>query len=469
MQPLALWLRRRRLAKIVGGPVAPTTFGLVFVSFYRDPAYSLGLASMAAFVRQEVGDIRIHLVPIHEGDEVSKVVRIVGALEPDLIGVSAMSPTWLPLDPYLRALKCALPGAPVVVGGYQAIVSPAETISHPAVDYVCVGDGERPLAELILRLRDPAENAGAIRGLWEKIRGGEVRQSSPALVEDLTSLPFPDYRIFARDGDLHYMSPRGVHARSLVTVPVVTGRGCPYRCSYCANTILLDRFKKEGGFLRKYAPEPLVAEIARLRDDYGVQFIQFWDEEFLYDFRYARRLLELYRERVGLPFSLFARNENMTDEICAVLARAGCHSIWFGVESGSEAYRRRYLHRRMTNADLCAAARTAHAHGIKLMGFAMIGLPFESRDDARGTLDLIREVDPELAIFSQFVPLPGTPLHELCREHDLLLAPSTEQQMWPLGRLNIKPHEGGMSEAEMSAAAADVMQYLAEHSRFDDD
>lgn len=467
MQSLARWVRQTRLAWTLGTRVSPTTFSLVLVFYHRDPAYSLGLASIAAFARREIGDIRIHLVPIQQGAAVGEIVRIVRSRHPDLIGVSAMSPTWLPLDPYLLAVKGALPHTPILVGGYQGIVSPEETISHPAVDYLCVGDGERPAVGLIERLRGRASPDGPIPGLWEKRQEGHVLKSAPVLTGDLRRLPFPDYRIFARDGDLHYLSPRGIQSKRLVTAPVISGRGCPYRCSYCANTTLLDLFGKGGGFLRKYDPEVLVAEIAGLRDRYGAQYFQFWDEEFLYDFRYVRRFLDLYRRELGLPFSMFARNENMTDEVCRLAAAAGCHSIWFGVESGSETYRRRYLHRRMTNRDLREAARTARTNGIKLMALAMVGLPFESRDDARATLELMREIDPELAIFSQFLPLPGTPLHELCRQQGLLLKPSVEHQMWPLGRLNIKPHAGGMTEAEMSDAAAEIMRYLESNTRFE--
>src|SRR5438445_259881 len=186
----------------------PASFGLVLTFYQRDPAYALGLAAISAHAKRVHPDVRVHLVPIMRDDPVAQVVDEVGALAPDLIGVSAMAPTWLPSDPYLRALKAAYPDVPICVGGYQAIVSPAE---------------------------------------------------------------------------------------------------------------------------------PLVRELARLRAQYGIEFFQFWDEEFLYDARYVRRLLAAYRDAVGVPFSFFARPETLTEELCAVAAAAGCHSMWMGVESGSDA------------------------------------------------------------------------------------------------------------------------------------
>jgi radical SAM superfamily enzyme YgiQ (UPF0313 family) len=375
-----------------------------------------------------------------------------------------MWPTWLPLVPHLRALKHALPGVPIVVGGYQPIVDPEGTLAEPSVDFVCTGDGEQPLVDLVLRLRDGG--ATPVAGLWEK-RADGVQRTAPPLIRDLGALPFPDYTIFERDGAIGWLKPNAVEALRLTSVPVLSGRGCPYRCAYCSNTTLLEAHGGKGGLLRKHDPEALVAELRRLRDRYRIDFFQFWDEEFLYELRYARALLELYRREVDRPFAIFARPETMTDEACRFAAAMGCHSIWFGVESGSEAYRRRFLERRMSNARIVEAAATARRHGIKRMAFAMVGLPFERADDVRGTLALCRAIGAELTIVSQYVPLPGTPLYEVCRSADLLLPPSVDQLVWPLGGLNLREHPDGLSRAEMRALAAEIMAVL-EHANVRD-
>jgi anaerobic magnesium-protoporphyrin IX monomethyl ester cyclase len=443
------------------------SFDVVFTYYQRDPAYSLGLASLSAYAKREIPEVRVHLVPIFRDDSVEKIVGLVSHLDPALIAVSAMSPTWIPSDPYLRGVRDALPATPVLVGGYQAIVSPEETIRHPAVDYVCVGDGEEPLVGLLRRLRGLADESDPIPGLWEKRDGDRIVRRPPVLVRDLDALPFPDYSIFEREGEIRYLSPRGIQSQRLTTVPVVSGRGCPYRCTYCANTTLLEMHGGKNGLLRKHDPPSVVDGLVDLRDRYGAQYFQFWDEEFLWDLDYASRLLDDYRERVGLPFSMFARVESIDDDLCRFAAAAGCHSLWFGIESGSEEYRRRWLGRRMSNERIVAAARVAHEHGIKRFGFNMVGMPFETSADAAETLRLAKEIAPELTVFSQFLPLPGTPLHEVCRQNDLLLEPSADQQMWPLGKLNIREREGAITNAQMREMAEEIMAYLDEYNRFD--
>lgn len=438
-------------------PLLEERFGILFLFYQREAVYSLGLAALSAYAKAVIPDVRTHLLPVFPHDDPADTVRIATDLQPGLIAVSAMWPTWLPIVPHLRALKRALPGVPIVVGGYQGIVDPEGTLAEPAVDFVCGGDGEQPLVDLVGRIRAGGDTP--VAGLWEK-RAGTVVRSPPPLVRDLRALPFPDYTIFERAGEIGYLKPNAVEAMRLTSVPVLSGRGCPYRCAYCSNTTLLDQHGGKGGLLRKHDPAALVAELVRLRDRYRVDFFQFWDEEFLYEPRYARELLALYHRDVGLPFSIFARPETMTDESCRFAAAMGCHSIWFGVESGSEQYRRRFLERRMSNDRILAAAATARRHGIKRMAFAMVGLPFESAADVRGTLDLCRAIGAELTIVSQFLPLPGTPLYELCRNADLLLPPAAEHQVWPLGTLNMQEHPDGISRGEMRALADEIMAAL---------
>lgn len=462
-------LRFAKLTRWIAPPLsaAPPTFDVVFAYYQRDPAYSLGLASISAYLKRSDPDVRVHLVPIYRDDAVEKIVDLVRKVAPKLLAVAAMSPTWLPSDPYLRGIRAALPRLPVVVGGYQAIVDPEDTIAHPCVDYVCLGDGEEPLEALVRRLRGRRAPDLPIPGLWEKRSRGRIARQPPSAPIPLEDLPFPDYSIFEREGAIHWLSPKAIQSERLTTVPIVSGRGCPYRCSYCANTTLLDKFGGKGSLLRKFPPEAFVDHLVEIRDRYDVDYFQFWDEEFLYDMRYAGRLLELYTAKVDRPWSAFARVENMDDEVCRRIADTGCHSVWFGIESGSESYRREYLGRRMTNRAIQEAAAHAERNGIKRFGFNMVGMPFETKVDMRRTIDLSRNIAPELTVFSQYLPLPGTPLYELCRQKDLLLDPAVERQMWPLGELNIREHPEGATNEEMREVASEVMAYLDSHNRFD--
>lgn len=461
-------LRARIAAKLTHWFPMRRPFRLLLTHYHREPTYSLALASLSAYAKVRVPGIQVRLVDALRGDDPATYARDIGQWKPDLIAVSSTHPNWLPFQPYLDQIGAQLSNTPVLIGGYQAIFNPEETLGHPAVDYVCVGDGEKPLVDLIRRLRGSGDLPTPVRGLWEKGGGGEILKSDAVLTEDLSEMPFPDYGVFERDGSVSWIRPNAIESKKLTSLPVMTGRGCPYRCTYCSNVAMLDLYRGNGKYLRRYDPHAFTEELLRLRNRYQVDFFQFVDETFLWDKEYAVEFLSVYRERVGLPFSMFSRVEQMTDEYCALVAKAGCHSIWYGVESGSEEYRRRYLGRRMSNRHLIEAADTAHRHGIKIMTFAMVGLPFETRRDVVDTLALIDSIKPELAIFSQFVPLPGTPLHKLAEEAGLLPEESDDSQMWRLGHLNLKERPGSLTAEELSSAVEEIMAYVETHNAYDE-
>lgn len=443
----------------------PGDFHLALGFFYWTPSYVLALPSLSAYAKAHIPGLRVSLLPIKAETPRAELVRKLLNLDPDLLGVSSTSPAWPRIMPYLTELSRRLPELPVVVGGYQAILSPADTLSHSAVQFVCPGEGEQPLVDLILRLQ--RGDRAPVPGLWEKTPDGDVRMSEPALMEDVTQLPFPDYSVYAEPHGLGYWGPHAVESSKLLTVPVLTGRGCPHRCSYCNNTSLLDIYKGRGRYLRKYPVESVVEGLLNLKNRYGVEYFQFADEMFLSDIGYARDVLTLYREKVRLPFSMFSHVARMTPDFCRFAAGAGCHSMWFGVESGSEAYRRKYLNRTMTNKEILTAADNARRAGIKLMIFNMIGMPYETRADMLSTIELTKQIVPERAIFAQYVPLPGTPLYELAREAGLLLLADEGGQMWEIGRPNLREHAGGATRRELAEIVEEIGRYHAEYNRFE--
>ncbi len=449
---------------------ASKPFSLVF-SFYSPDgnALSMPLACMSAYVKQKLAGVETHLAAINiviggEDNSVEGYVRRVARHHPDLIAISSMSPHWEPLDPYLRALKTHFPSTPIVVGGYQAILAPETTIAHPAVDYICTGDGEKPLAAPIQRLRGEAE--GYVPGLWEQTASGEIVKSPPVLAEDLSAMPFPDYALYEENGSLRGLGLSIFGPQGLFILPVMTGRGCPYRCTYCCNTPLLEMWRGKGKYIRKYDPQRLVDELCRLRDRYQVDYFEFWDELFLVNMKFAYHFLELYEKHIHLPFSINSRVEKMDEKFCQTAAKAGCHTIWFGIESGSESYRIASLERTMTNEQIIVAAENARKAGIRRLTFNIIGMPFETRAHMLETLELNKTISPEFFFFFPYIPLKGTPLYEIAEKASLLSDKTAPDYLSAIreGRPNLKEHEGGVSNSEFKEICELMQKFQHENN-----
>lgn len=457
-------------------PCAPPNKAFTLVlSYYSadDTAISMPLACLSAYIKKYLDDVDVHFIPIQtyldaEHSSPEQFAERALGLKPDLLAFSAMSPHWAPLSPYLAEIKSRQPDLPVLVGGYQAILSPEETMAHRDVDFICVGDGERPLADLIRYLR--GEIAAPVAGMWGKLSDDQRFRTDPVLTEDLSGMPFPDYSLFEQDGSLDNVNKSVYGRQNKFILPVMTGRGCPYRCTYCSNTPLLLHWKGKKKYLRKYEPAALIDELCRLRDRYGVECFEFWDELFMSDMKFLWDFLERYRREIGLPFSINSRVENMDERFCATVAEAGCHSIWFGLESGSESYRINRLGRKMSNRQILSASRNAQKFGIQRLSFNIIGMPFEAKQNMLETLALNMEISPDIFFFFIYIPLKGTPLYDLAARSDLLI-PETAQiyNPWVLNgefRLNIKEHPGGATNEDLNEVCQQMLEFQKENNRF---
>lgn len=437
-------------------------FRLVLTFFEADGTTEivLALASLSAYVKREIPDIEVFLEPIHsprpEREHTPEgYAERLAARDPDLVGFTCLSPDWFALDPYLRAAREAVSETPLLLGGYQAILSSEQSIAHPALDYICVGDGELPLADLIRRLR--GEHDRPVAGMWEKRADGGVIKSAPILMEDLSDLPLPDYTLYDQVGALRGI---GMGAGERFALPVMSGRGCPYRCTYCCNTPLLDQWKGKGKYLRKYDPEALIAELKRLRDHYGVEYYEFWDELFMFNMRWVEAFLERYRDEVGVPFSINSRAEKMDEAFCRMAAEAGCDLIWFGIESGSDDYRHTFLNRKMTNQQVLSAAENCRKFGIRRLTFNIVGAPHESAEQMWETLQINLRIQPEYFFFFVYLPLRGTPLYELAEREGLLIDDGATDYQEGLRtgeyRWNLREHPGAASNEELAAVCREM-------------
>jgi anaerobic magnesium-protoporphyrin IX monomethyl ester cyclase len=447
----------------------------VLFSFYSPDGNEIAMpiASMSAYLKRDFPWVEVLLEPVlilRDAEKYSpeNYAKTVQSLQPDLIAFSIMSPHWYPMEPYFAEIKALMPNLPLLIGGYQAMLSQEQTISNPNVDYICVGDGEYAIGNIVQHLRGSKD--GPADGMWEKLIDGSVYETEPHQIGDLAALPFPDYDVFAkvdgfRDVNSSIFGPKGK-----LVLPVMTGRGCPYRCTYCCNTPILEGWKTKKEFLRKYDPVDMVNELIRLRDKYDVGYFEFWDELFLSNLKFVRAFFEIYKEKIRLPFSINSRVEVMNEEFCRTAAEAGCHTIWFGIESGDEEYRSKMLGRKMKNEQVILAAENCKKAGINRLTFNIVGAPLETAENMRQTLRLNQLIAPEHFFFFPYIPLRGTPLYNIAKENGLLL--DNKKNMHYLSAandrqftLNMKERPDLLTQEEYNEICMEMLAFQEKNNR----
>lgn len=338
-------------------------------------SYSHGLASLAGVLQQDIQPTSLDLVTVRTPD-VDPNVELLLDGNPDFLLFTAMSNQWNNACRLARKIRTYDQRPCLLVGGSHVIAAPLTARSSP-FDVAVVGEGEIVLPQLVER---------------REIRD-ECRVINGPIVDDLSQLPMPNIAIFDVPDILAYPS-------------VMFSRGCPYKCNYC-----MSRMGGLGGQIRWKAPSRALAEVSQLVEYAHAKEVYIDDDTFLKNPAWVREFSDAYAETIGVPFYCNARPETIRADLCRRLAAAGCLAIGIGIESGSERIRRDVLNRRMSDAKIIQAFDIAHAAGMKTWSFNMVGIPGETADDLRATIDLNDRVATDYVRVSVYTPYPGTPLY----------------------------------------------------------
>jgi radical SAM superfamily enzyme YgiQ (UPF0313 family) len=311
-----------------------------------------------------------------------------------------------------RRLKADLPGVFSVFGGPHPTFFP-EMVEEEGVDGICRGEGEEAMVELVDALAQGGPSAAVEIDNWSFRRNGDI-VSNPVrpYVEDLDSLPFPDRAlVYERDP---------IAAKSKIK-HFLTGRGCPYNCTYCFNHALSEIYRGKGKRFRQQSVDYVIEDIGQVRDRYPLEFVVFVDDTFVLSNEWLAEFAEKYPREIGLPFFCNTRANLVTAEQVRLLKAAGCHCVSMGIETANDRIRNELLKRRMSKEQILEAARLIREGGLHFTTTNMIGLPTSTLADDFETLALNIEARPSYAHVFIFQPYPRTELGEFTREHNLMV------------------------------------------------
>ena len=294
-------------------------------------------------------------------------------------------------------------GLPVVVAGHDAADEPEAYLAAGA-SFVIVGEGEITLGELLQRWRPGADGDEApleIPGLVFRHRGFVRRTGKRKLLQDLDALPLPAWDLVDVDRYRRFWSDR----HGYFSLNVVTTRGCPYLCNWCAKPVY-------GNTYHSRSPGNVLEEIALLRERYAPDHLWFCDDILGLKTRWLIPFAEGMAERgLAMPFLCQTRVDLMTHENVAALHRAGCAEAWLGAESGAQSVLDA-MDKGIQVEQTRAAVQRLQAHGIRVGLFLQFGYPGEGWPEIEATRALVRELLPDDIGISVSYPLPGTVFHE---------------------------------------------------------
>lgn len=374
----------------------------VLLKINSDCQWHVGLSYISATLKK-VG----HEVELFELGNINEQKQLfwekIKKFNPGVIGISANSHQIQYVEEVSNIIKsCA--AAPVFLGGIHTTLNPGVVAELKNIDGICVGEGEEAFLELVETL-STGKDIKNVNNFWMK-EGDEVfKNICRPLVDDLDFLPFPDRSIF------NYFK----NEKTKKTPRFIFSRGCPFDCAYCCNHAIKKVYKDLGKYVRFRSVNLAIAEIGAELQKYNFSHFKLDDDTFSLNKVWLKEFCEaLAVKNWNLTFECNIRPGTIDDDGMMALKKGGCVLVKIGVETGNESLRKNVLNRRFSNEDIIKTFKMAKENGIKTFSFNMIGVPGETRQTIKETLDLNIEIKPDFMQVTIFFPYRGTVLGDLC-------------------------------------------------------
>lgn len=358
---------------------------IVYDADYNEDPSVIGNACLTRYYRR-------YLDSFHQPDHAvwMEMRDTIAAVRPDVVGITMCTAYAAAAFHVARISKTINPACPVVVGGPHATVRAEEALRIcPTVDYVVRGEGEVAATELMAGIAQGRLVPDDVQSLSFRA-SGVIRHNPPReRISDLDAFAPPD-RALMMNRDTYSSEDMGL---------IMTSRGCPFACTFCATDNRQVRYR---------SIEHILREIRHVRDTYGTIHFTLKDDSFTVNRKRVAEFCDaLAREDLRIGWECNTRVDLVTEEMLRGMKRAGCNSVKVGIESGSEEVLKR-MNKRITLDQIRAAARLFRKVGIHWTGYFLIGTPGETTEDIYKTLDFMYEIKPDFAALGVYEPFPET-------------------------------------------------------------
>ena len=330
-----------------------------------------------------------------------EIKQLIMQINPGIVGITCGSATYPRCIETSKAIKQVKPDCKIVVGGWHASYLPDSLLGNPEIDYVVMGEGERAISELSIAIVNGNEKAAAsIAGVAIK-RNGENIKNPPKYIENMDEIPYPARHLLPLelyDRTIEYLDVKPADVMSI-------SRGCVFNCGFCETR------KLWGNICRGFSPNRVIGEIQDLQSSYGTKGIYFINDNFTLRKKETAELCNLMIEnKLDLEWVCDTRVDLVNNELLALMSKAGCKTIWFGVESASQKILQR-IGRNTTPQEVETAFKLCRKNGIKTACSFMLGLPDETLKDMEDSLKFAKKLNPDWCQFNTFIAYPDSRLY----------------------------------------------------------
>ncbi len=364
------------------------------------PFALLGLGYLAAVLEKnqyEVDVIDCQVLKLSFEDFRSEISK----RQPNIIGVTSSTLTYQSALKLVKIAKEACPNCITIAGGPHVTFWDDKALEEcPELDIVVRREGENTLLELVQRIEAGKSYHDAMGTTCRK-DGKIVRNTDRPYIEDLDSLPFPARHLWPMESLRKYEN----------ILYLTTSRGCVYWCEFCTTV------RMHGRKYRMRSPKNVVDELEFLHKTYGISTFTFCDDAFTVDQPRTEALCnEILKRGLKIEWNCGTRVDMLTKELLAKMKEAGCISVWFGVESGSQQVLDA-MKKGITPELTTKVFGWVRELGLKPIPNVILGFPSETKESAWKTIKFVEKISPDdVGFYNVATPFPGTPMYDSVKE-----------------------------------------------------
>jgi len=368
---------------------------------------NLGLGYLASILREKKYLVKI-LDCAKERMNHQKFKKYLEKEKPDVLGIQLFTCDFSSTKKCFNIAKQLDPKILTLVGGPHPSGDPIGIMnSFKNLDFAFSGEAELGLPKLLEYIEAPKNTElKSVQGLVYR-NNKEVIVNKQGRIKELDKLPFPSWDLL--DPRTYPTAAHGSFTKSLPVAPIITTRGCPFNCSFCAAKIM------SGKNFRIRSIDSVIKEIKYLQRNFGVKEIHIEDDNFtLVKSRVLKFCKKLKQENINIDWACpnGVRLDTLDEELLKNMEKTGCYSFAVGIESGSP----RILSD-MKKGEILETIRKkikliASVSKIRMTGFFILGYPTETKDDIMKTISFSLSLPLHRAQFSNFIPLPGTEIYD---------------------------------------------------------
>ena len=367
----------------------------------------LGIAYMAGVLQENNIDVEI-LDASAEDMDFKDVEKELLKKKPDLVALTALTPTIGRALETAQVVKETLPDSIVVMGGYHPTFNFIETLEDENVDIVIRGEGEYIMLNLVQALENQSSLHDVKGIVFEDKNSKEIVVNPEApLIQNLDELPFPALNLLPMKK--YRLLDMDTHMTTMITT-----RGCPMQCSFCSSAAM------HGKKIRERSVENIVDEIEYLKTNYDIDTIAFMDDTFTLKKRKVMAICdEILKRNIEIMWGCTSRVDTLDEKLLKKMKEAGCITIFIGVESADQ-QQLDNMCKNTTIAKIENAFKIAHKLKIRTIASVALGMPGDTKEIMNKTVKFVHKLKPNYAIYSLATPYPGTRFYKEAFEKNLI-------------------------------------------------